>query len=129
MYRVERVERLPSALDDNVVYVSEDYEVAALKCACGCGHRVTLLLGDGHTVKEVSGSADVYPSIGVWDAPCRSHFWLRNGEVDWDEQYSEAEIRSAMRYQLGRHVEDRPSRASWRKRLVSWWRSVSRRRS
>ncbi len=127
-YRVEKVERLPAALDDCVLYVSEEYDLAALKCACGCGHRVTLLLGDGHTVEDVGGLADVWPSIGVWDAPCRSHFWLHNGSVLWAEQYSEAEIRTAMKHQVGRHLEGTRPRVAWRKRLVSWLRNVFRHR-
>lgn len=127
-YRVTRVERLPTDLDDNVVYVSEEYGVAALKCACGCGHRVTLLLGDGHRVNEVGGLADIYPSIGVWDAACKSHFWIRHGNVVWGKDFSDAEIRVAMEQQVSRHLETPARPAPWYKRFATWIAKVFRRR-
>lgn len=126
-YRVDKVERLPEVLDENVVYLSEEYGLAALKCACGCGHRVTLLVGDGHTVKEIGGLADISPSVGVWDAACRSHFWIRNGKVIWATEFSEAEIRVAMNRQLGRHLEGVTRREPWYKRLVTFIAQVFRR--
>jgi Family of unknown function (DUF6527) len=128
MYRVNRVDRLPVVLDENVVYVSEEYGLAALKCACGCGHRVTLLLGDGHRVNELGGLADISPSIGVWDAACRSHFWIRHGKVVWGEEFSEAEIRAAMDRQLDNHLERGALREPWWKRLAAWVVNVFRQR-
>jgi Family of unknown function (DUF6527) len=119
MYRVNRVDRLPSLLDTNVVYVSDEYGLAVLKCACGCGHRVTLLLDDGHVVNDVDGLADISPSIGVWDAACKSHFWIRRGEVTWAEEFSEGAIRTAMHRQMSRHL-DRGS-------LQAWWKRLARR--
>ncbi len=126
IYRVEKVERFPAALADNVVYVSEEFEVAALKCACGCGHQVNLLLGDGHTVYDEGGLADISPSIGVWDAPCRSHFWIHRGRVRWADQWSDAEIHSAMERQLSRHVQHAKASQPWYKRLARWAVSVLR---
>lgn len=127
-YRVTRVDRLPPVLDDNVVYVSQEYGLAALKCACGCGHRVTLLLGDGHTVNEVDGLADISPSIGVWDAACRSHFWVRDGNIVWGPDFSETEIRGAMRQQLNRHLETAARNGPWYRRLATWIAHVFRSR-
>jgi hypothetical protein len=127
-YRVNRVERLPKELDESVVYVSEEYGLAALKCACGCGHRVTLLLGDGHRVSEVGGFADISPSIGVWDATCKSHFWIRHGKVVWGKDFSQAEIRAAMDQQLSNHLEMAARRKSWYKRLATWIANVFRQR-
>lgn len=40
------VERLPKQLERGVLYHSPEFEVAALSCACGCGHRVMLLVPD-----------------------------------------------------------------------------------
>lgn len=120
-YRIESVERLPSVLARGIVYVSEEYEMAALSCACGCGHRVNLLLGDGHQVVARNGIPTVEPSIGVWDAPCRSHFWIRDGEVVWDQSWSAARIDTAMAMQLGRHIamDSQRSRPRW---YVTVWR-------
>ncbi|HBN08817.1 MAG TPA: hypothetical protein DD435_09255 [Cyanobacteria bacterium UBA8530] len=117
MYLIKIVHRLPADLEDHVVYVSREYEVAALKCACGCGHRVNLLLDDGHKVEEQDGRAHIWPSIGVWDAPCRSHFWIQNGEVLWAEQWSEGRIRAAMEAQALRHKGDIRTPIPWYKKL------------
>jgi len=119
-YRVKRVDRLPSVVDENVVYVCDEYEIAALKCACGCGHTVTLLLDDGHQVRDVEGFADISPSIGVWDAACKSHFWIRQGNVIWGRTFSEHEIRAAMGEQLSRHLELTQLSRPWYKRLANW---------
>ena len=118
-YRLEDVERIPTDLEDGVVYVSEEYEIAALKCACGCGHKVTLLLGDGHQVRELNGGADISPSIGVWDAPCRSHFCIKRGELVWAAEMSENAIRASMENQLQRHIQ--MTRQPWYRR---WWASL-----
>lgn len=127
-YRIRKVERLPALLDNGVVYVSDEFEVAALLCPCGCGHRISLLLGDGHIVKELHGLADIQPSIGVWDAKCRSHFWLRGGVVMWASRFSEGQIRGAMEHQVRRHsVAAQPSH-SWPQRLIGWLkRTIGRR--
>jgi hypothetical protein len=126
IYRVEKVERLPAALADNVVYVSEEFELAALKCACGCGHRVNLMLGDGHRVNDVEGLADVSPSIGVWDAACRSHFWIDKGRVVWADRWSDAEIHSAMEQQLNRHLQGAKMSQPWYKRVARWTMNIFR---
>jgi hypothetical protein len=128
-YRVRKVERLPSVLDEETVYVSEEYELAALKCACGCEHRVTLLLNDGHTVTEIAGLADISPSIGVWDAECKSHFFIRRGKVIWGKEFSDAEIRSAMRRQLASHVQGPVRSQPWYRSLAEWILNRFRRRN
>lgn len=125
-YRVNRVERLPTVLNENVIYVSEEYGLAALKCACGCGHRVTLLLGDGHRVNDVGGLADISPSIGVWDAACKSHFWIRNGKVVWGKKFSEADIHASMDQQLSRHLETAARKEPWYNWLAKWIARVFR---
>ena len=59
------VERLPKQIDQSVLYHSKEFEVAALSCACGCGHRVMLLVPDSHQVSAQDGLATVRPSISV----------------------------------------------------------------
>ena len=42
----------------------------------------------------VDGDAvSVYPSIGNWSFPCKSHYWINCGQISWAEQWSEAQIR------------------------------------
>lgn len=103
-YQYQQVDRLPKVLGDGVVYHSEEFEVAALLCACGCGHRITLLVPDGHQITSIDGYASIRPSIAVCDAPCGSHFFIRGGEVEWMSAFSPAVAASVMQAQIARHA-------------------------
>lgn len=103
-YGYQLVERLPKVLDGGVVYYSEEFEVAALLCACGCGHRVTLLVPDGHQIRCKDGEVTVWPSIAVCDAPCVSHFYITGGAVEWMSAFSPAVAASVMQAQIARHA-------------------------
>ena len=113
----QAVERIPKQLDSGVVYHSEEFEVAALLCACGCGHRVMLLVPDSHQVSSDGGMATVRPSIAVCDAPCRSHYFITAGMVEWLPAFSDAMATSVMRSQIARHVILDTKRRSWTSRI------------
>lgn len=117
-YRYEAVDRVPKEMEECVVYHSEEFELAGLRCACGCGHRVTLLVPDSHQVIDQAGWARVSPSIGVFDAPCRSHFIITASGVDWLPAFSGVQTKSIMRAQIARHVSHDQKRRSWLDRLI-----------
>lgn len=113
-YVYEAVERIPKALSLGVVYHNVEFELAALLCACGCGHRVTLLIPDGHRISVDGNVPSVTPSILVADAPCHSHFYITDGEVDWYPALSPNQAAAVMQRQVTRHVSaDRASRSWW----------------
>lgn len=113
-YVYEAVERIPAELSPGVVYHNTDYELAALRCACGCGHRVTLLVPDGHQIAVDGSVPSITPSILVADALCHSHFIIDDGEVKWLRAFSPSQAEATMRRQVGRHVSaDRASRSWW----------------
>lgn len=129
-YRYRLVERIPKALDEGVVYHTEEFELAGLLCACGCGHRMTLLVPDSHKVSDERGYATVWPSIGVFDAPCKSHYFIVAGEVNWLRAFSSSEASHIMQAQIARHVELDAMPTIWRQRiragalrLLEWIRS------
>lgn len=117
MYKYLEVAKTPSVLEDGIVYVNVEFELASMNCACGCGHKIVLLCPDGHTVVNDGGFATIVPSIGVWDSPCRSHFFVTRGEVDWSNSWSEERIKSSMRAQRERHIV--PAKLPWWRRLIS----------
>jgi hypothetical protein len=124
-YRLIESERLPSAVGPYEFFYSERFQMAALSCACGCGHRVMLNLLDQHSLELDEGRPTVCPSILVADAPCLSHFWIKRGEVVWAEHWSKARVQRVMDAQLRRHLRpERDSRSiasrffAWLKRLV-----------
>lgn len=103
-FRYRAVERIPKQLNANVVYHSEEYELGALLCACGCGHKVMLLVPDSHQIVSAAGLATVRPSIAVCDAPCKSHYYVTAGRVEWLPAFSDSMAASVMRGQIARHT-------------------------
>lgn len=112
-FSYQAVERIPKRLNNNVVYHSEEFELGALLCACGCGHRVMLLVPDSHQVTSEGGTATVRPSIAVCDAPCKSHYVITAGRVEWLPAFTDALATSVMRGQIARHVVLDAKRQSW----------------
>lgn len=99
---LERVTYLPKVLADGTLYVSEEYAVAGHLCACGCGEKViTPLNPAAWSFSECNGQPTLHPSIGNWQLPCRSHYVIKSGRIEWASQWSEARIRA------GREAEQR----------------------
>lgn len=119
-FTYQAVERLPKQLECGVLYHSEEFEVAALACACGCGHRVMLMVPDSHQVASENGMATVRPSISVCDAPCKSHYFITAGKVEWLPAFSDVMASSTMRAQIGRHVRRDKKSRSW----IGWTRAM-----
>lgn len=90
------MEFIPDVLDDGVIYVSLTYGTVSHCCCCGCGREVVTpltptdwrLIFDGETVS-------LYPSVGNWDFPCRSHYWIRRNRVEWAEDWSDWQVDAA----------------------------------
>jgi len=104
IYSYLAVARIPKALRDGIVYHNQEFQLAALCCACGCGHRIMLLVPDSHRVTSEGGLATVRPSIAVCDAPCKSHFFITVGKVEWLPAFSQAQASNLMRKQIARHA-------------------------
>jgi hypothetical protein len=89
----EFVEFIPNTLQPNVLYVSIPYATAAHICFCGCGNRVvTPISRSGWTLSYNGETVGLTPSVGNWGLPCRSHYFVTNGEVAWSYPMSEADI-------------------------------------
>lgn len=79
------VEEIPSADDiqSGFLYISHKYGTAAHHCACGCGEEViTPLSPEGWTL-HFNGRFSLTPSIGNFQFPCGSHYFITNEEVCW----------------------------------------------
>lgn len=89
----EFVEFVPTDLKEGTLYVSVGYATVVHRCCCGCGKEVVTPLSptdwrltyDGETVT-------LNPSIGNWDFPCQSHYWIERNEVVWAPSWSREEI-------------------------------------
>ena len=113
-YRYKLVPRIPDQIDPGVVYHTEEFELAGLMCACGCGHRITLLVPDSHQVVDEGGYATIRPSVGVFDATCKSHYVISAGDVQWLPAFTGAQASRIMHAQIARH-------SARDARPTSWW--------
>lgn len=87
------VESAPEQLEAGVLYVSLRYNTALHLCCCGCGAEVVTPITPTDWQLVYNGAAvSLYPSVGNWQLPCRSHYWIRHGRVEWSYQMTQAEI-------------------------------------
>jgi len=86
---------MPKVLESGVLYYAEEFGAAAHLCPCGCSHKVQTPVGPSdYSLRVHNGGPTLFPSIGNWQRPCRSHYWIRNGEIIWGEPWSDEEISS-----------------------------------
>jgi hypothetical protein len=101
-----RVQYIPKTLEPGVLYVAEEFEAAVHLCACGCGLKVSTPLCPAEwSLLDSPNGPSLSPSVGNWEFPCRSHYWIQNGQVIWSETWSRAQV------EAGRHAEDKRRRA------------------
>ncbi len=89
------VEFIPKQKEEGILYISLEYGTVVHKCACGCGLDVITpitphdwkIIYDGETIS-------LHPSIGNWAYKCRSHYWIKNNNVIWANNFSEEEIKA-----------------------------------
>lgn len=91
--RHEFVTLMPKKLQEDVLYISIEYKTATHLCACGCGNKVmTSITPTGWTLSYNGDNVSLNPSIGSWNLPCKSHYWIRSGQVVWAESWTEEQI-------------------------------------
>jgi hypothetical protein len=105
-FKHEFVQFIPEELQEGTIYVSIRFATVAHLCACGCKTKVVTplkptdwkLTFDGKTVS-------LHPSVGNWAFPCRSHYWIRNNQVQWADDWSDVRIEANREYD--RQAKDR----------------------
>jgi hypothetical protein len=133
----EFVEFIPDQLEEGELYISIEYATVAHSCCCGCGKEVVTPLSPTDWKLIFDGkSVSLDPSIGNWSFPCRSHYWVRNGHVQWALQWSQQQIdrgRAHDRFAKERYFgepetttgavsKDDKGTPAIGKRKWSWWR-------
>ncbi|WP_354239724.1 DUF6527 family protein [Bradyrhizobium sp. LA2.1] len=79
-----------------------------------CRSSSTTACSTSHQVSSQGGLATVRPSISVCDAPCKSHYFITAGVVEWLPAFSASS--SVMRIQIARHADRDAKRQTWRSR-------------
>jgi hypothetical protein len=149
--RPETVEFIPERIEEGVLYISERYRTAVHKCCCGCGQEVVTPLSSAEwSVKRNGSRVSLWPSIGNWSYPCRSHYVIRDSRVLEAKAMTERQIqrvkaidRADKTVQI-RHTNNAKGAAvlvpkpngpvtptherqlsmSWLQHLFRWWKSL-----
>jgi len=96
-YIPEFVEAVPEALREGRLYISKRFKTASHLCACGCGSRVVTPLKPAKWQLTQRGDlVSLSPSIGRWQLPCKSHYWIRDNRVIWSRAFTEAEMQAVL---------------------------------
>jgi len=76
------VKFIPDELEDGVLYVSLEYKTVTHWCCSGCGEKVVTPLSPAGWELTFNGqSVSLSPSIG--GGSCNSHYFIRQGRVQW----------------------------------------------
>jgi len=101
--RLQYVHFMPATLQPGVLYVAEEFGAAAHLCACGCGKKVRTPLGPTEwSLHEGSKGPTLYPSIGNWQLPCQSHYFISNGKIIWAGKWTASQIEEGRLYEVSR---------------------------
>lgn len=104
------VEEIPNTMEQGVIYVSIECATAIHKCACGCGEEVVTPLSPTDWRLIFDGeSVSLRPSVGNWSFPCRSHYFIDEGLIEWAGDMSNEDIN------LGRMIDRRNKAAYFNK--------------
>lgn len=125
--RHQFIDEAPGQMETGVLYVSMPYRTSLHLCCCGCGNQVALplrptawkLTYDGDTIT-------MSPSVGNWSFPCRSHYWIRNDQVEWAGRWTDDEIAAGRRRTLQERgavpTNDVPPTEKRSGGAREWWR-------
>jgi hypothetical protein len=89
----EFVEFIPEELRESTLYVCIRFATVVHRCCCGCGREVVTPLSPTDWKLIFDGvSVSLYPSIGNWNFPCQSHYWIQHNKVSWAGRWSKKQI-------------------------------------
>lgn len=126
-FELQKVKYIPAKLDPGILYVSKEFGAAAHLCACGCGTTVRTPL-DRWSLTETKNGPTLDPSIGNWQEPCQSHYWIERGEIRWAPKWTPEEILAGRQFE-GERLRERydtlnQNRAGKIARFWQWLRGL-----
>lgn len=120
------VESAPDQLEEGVLYVSTTYASAMHLCCCGCGTEVITPLSPARWSITFDGETiSLWPSVGNWSQPCRSHYIIRKNQVIGSHSWCGRRIAKGQqgdRRAIAAHLQEQDPKAdrSLFQRLTSW---------
>ncbi len=102
---IEHVKFIPKVLSPSILYVSREFEIAIHLCPCGCGSKIRTPLGPvDWKLRETKNGPSLYPSIGNWQLPCQSHYWIKNGYIQWADSWNKKKIAKSWNADQARRI-------------------------
>lgn len=127
-FRLELTEYIPADPEPGVLYASIKYATAVHLCACGCGRKVVTPLSPVGWRLTFDGTVSIHPSIGNWQYPCHSHYFIRSSKVIWATPLAPGQIEAAKQRDRNDHRKCYAPPPA-RKRAFAWlgrlWRRPS----
>lgn len=124
----EFVEYIPDTLNEGKLYISMQFATAIHKCCCGCGIEVVTPFSPTDWKLIFNGvSVSLTPSIGNWNFKCRSHYWIKEGQIVWAGDMSSNQITIGRKHDQLRKVEHFNQqnvgtlKNVWRA-ILNWWK-------
>ena len=77
---------IPEQLEEGILYISEEFQIAIHLCACGCKRQtVTPLENDGWALTKNNQKVTLRPSIGnfMGENPYHSHYYITDNKIQW----------------------------------------------
>lgn len=94
-FKLEFVHYMPKEFNQGVLYISMEYSLVIHLCACGCGEKVATPLSPSDWKLYYNGELiTLSPSVGNWDFPCRSHYWIKRNKAIFIENIKDWNIDS-----------------------------------
>jgi|SRR6267142_4779178 len=120
---------MPAELEPGILYVAEEFGAAAHLCACGCGTVVRTPLDETEwSLEETEEGPSLDPSIGNWQEPCQSHYWIERGRVVWASKWNSRQIEAGRRREQERRDEHHKAlqrkQPSMLRRFGNWFKSI-----
>jgi hypothetical protein len=95
---------MPKELKPGMLYLSEEFKIGVHLCPCGCGSKIRTPIGlTAWTFTETADGPTLWPSIGNWQLPCQSHYWITGGEVMWAPNWTSEQIAAGRQAEEQRH--------------------------
>lgn len=122
------VERVPSVIEEGVIYISISVNTAVHLCPCGCKTEIVTPIDPSEWNFTYDGETiTLHPSVGVWGAKCKSHYWIKRNHVEWSRTYTNIEIDEVRTqeslenqeyYNQLKNEEDQIKKIGWFRRLL-----------
>ncbi|MDO1449515.1 DUF6527 family protein [Rhodocytophaga aerolata] len=89
------VDVIPEKLEDGIIYISMNRSIALHLCVCGCQNEVVTPFSPTDWELRFDGSSiSLYPSIGNWEFPCKSHYWVTRNVIKYSNTWNKKQIQA-----------------------------------